>query len=189
MLVVVDPKILFHYYIITSSLSATVMALTYNPDLVTQTVYDPFKSRYQVTTISYLGFSLFFAIPSVSLDEDNYYTVADFSAYTNYLVSFYSKYRTQLNSIYSANGKTNVDALLGIKTVVSYLALNSDQFTFDPTTKPRAANSGGTGTEGTTSAANTGQPQSNPKGSAGDLSRPYLALVMVFGGILLLMFM
>ncbi|SGZ50999.1 CIC11C00000004258 [Sungouiella intermedia] len=95
MLVVVDPKILFHYYIITSSLSATVMALTYNPDLVTQTVYDPFKSRYQVTTISYLGFSLFFAIPSVSLDEDNYYTVADFSAYTNYLVSFYSKYRTQ----------------------------------------------------------------------------------------------
>lgn len=133
MLVVVDPKILFHYYIITSSLSATVMALTYNPDLVTQTVYDPFKSRYQVTTISYLGFSLFFAIPSVSLDEDNYYTVADFSAYTNYLVSFYSKYRTQLNSIYSANGKTTYDVIKGAESLINYYALYSDDLVFYPT--------------------------------------------------------
>lgn len=125
---------IFPTFVVGSLISATALALTYNPDLLTRTIYDSENGGYTLTTRTRLGFSLFYALPSVLSDNnENFKTLKDFSAYTDYIVSFNSKYRTQLNSLWSANGYTSYDVLEAASSLVSQYALTSNKFTFDAT--------------------------------------------------------
>ncbi|SGZ50997.1 CIC11C00000002873 [Sungouiella intermedia] len=101
-------------------MSANVMALTFDPDFLTVTGYDLLSSRYYLTTMSFGGDTLMYFYRTMIFDlEEN---MKDFCDYSYYYISYNSKYRTQLNSMYSSLGFTGLDALDNAKSLISIWA-------------------------------------------------------------------
>ncbi|SGZ57995.1 CIC11C00000002894 [Sungouiella intermedia] len=113
------------------SVCVYVKSESIDPDLITDVYFNSYLNEYYTTTIHLSGFSLFYANPTVASENNNFYGVSNWSEYSEYYISFVSKYQTELNSLWSANGYTSIDVLSNALSYVSENLPTASESSFD----------------------------------------------------------